>query len=518
MSAAVAASRRTLAWLLGSVAALCVVVAALAPITIGGDRALLALPTIVHGGLVLGTVTVMLAMRTGLRVDALTLFTAWELLRGCVAPVILMLVGPATSGFYYRLGTWGDARFVLLLGNLFFAVVVTVRVVIALLGQHRATSRATNKTNHTNQTNQTDRLDAPTGLTTGGMPAWPLIALGLVGLVLRFPSVSAVTGFLSGNVDALQSNDVIGASGLLLASLYLRPLLVIGLVIVIWQRHSRGLRWWPIVPVLLVAAVFALASYGLNRGTVAYAVIAIVLVFFERSTRTIRLAPTVTAIGVFGGFFVAVGSLRSSLWTSRTGLDASPLDLTSVLQSVLGYAGSPLQLSAILPTVEQSSPFGVRSFALSLLSPIPGAPDISRTQSGMALYNNIAYHSFVGKDQLLPTWFEGWLSFGILGLVAVAVVVGVLLAGSDALRLRMRTPLGLYGATIFAIWVTQAGVTGTSVIEQNALNFVLTPILLAAAGRLLRAAERTRTAPPEPNQHTQTARPNPIRTTRKAHS
>lgn len=475
----IGASRRTLIVIVAATSVVGMILAAFAPAVVGGDRAILTLPTLFQSALILLSTVTLLTLRTGLRVDALMLFIMWETLRGCVAPVILMYVGPAESGFYYRLGTWADARSVLFLGNLFFVVVVVVRVTLAMVEQSRQKSRAA-------------LLPATCDkLTPGGIPASALILLGLIGLTLRFPSGSAISGFLAGDVDALQSNDVIAASGLLLASLYLRPLLVVGLVMVIWKRHQEKRRIWPIVPVLLISAIFALASYGLNRGTVAYAAIALVLVFFERSTRTIRLSASLGGIALLGSFFVVVGSLRSSLWVGRSGLDSAPMDVPSVLRSVLSYAGSPLQLSAIVPTVEQASPFGIRSFALSLLSPLPGAPDVSRTQSGMAIYNNIAYHSYVGKDQLLPTWFEGWLSFGIVGVVIIAILTSVTFAVADGLRRNLRTPLGLYGATLLTIWIAQAGVTGTSVIEQNILNFALPPLVLAAIGQIRKAPDET---------------------------
>lgn len=473
---AVAASRRALAWLLSSVAVICIALAALAPITVGGERALLALPTMIHGGLVLATVVVMLAMRTGLRVDALTLFVAWELLRGCVAPVVLMTVGPAETGFFYRLGTWSDARDVLLVGDLFFVVVVCVRVVLAAVEQHLR--------DHRHGARTVRPLPSQARLVAGRLPSWPLIALGLIGLAIRFPTIGAVTGFLAGDVDSLQRNDQIGASGLLLASLLLRPLLVVGLVMVVWRRRRSAQRYWHFFPFLALAVVFALASYGLNRGTVAFCVLSFALLFVERSRHALRVLPVVTVVVVLGGFFVGIGALRATLWTQRTGLDAAPLDLASTARSVLGYAASPLQLAAALPTVEAASPFGLRTFALSLLSPIPGAPSVARTGSGTAVYNNVVYHSFVGKDQLLPSWFEGWISFGLLGVVAVAVVLAALLALSDALRRRCRTVLATYGTTLFALWLSQAGVTSIGVIEQNTLNFVLTPLVIAAAANL----------------------------------
>jgi hypothetical protein len=460
---AVRESTRTVHWLIRAVvivAAACSLGYALVE---GHEPGLLTLPVLLQAVLVVVALEVARALDTGLRIDALTLFTAWEAMRGCVAPVLIQFVGNGTS-FYYRLGTYADTRFVLFLAILFFAVVVATRVVAGLVRRRTPV--------------------AARPLTPSRIPPWMLIALGGIGMVIRFPTPVSVQEFLSGSIAGLQGTGAVSSSGIVLVGMLLRPLLFVGLVVLLRNRRRAGRRWlWLVVPIL-VSIVFGLASYGLNRATVAYAVIGVALVFLERARRAIRLVPTATVLGLLGTFFVGVGTLRSTLWVSRTGLAAPEVGFIPILQSVIPYFGTPMQLAASLPPVRVSDPFGLGSFLLSLLSPIPGAPSEARTGSSTALYNNVVYHSFVGKDQLLPTWFEGYLCFGVIGVVLAGIAVALLQVLSDAMRRRLSTVLGAYAGALFVLWIAQAGVTSFGVVEQNLIYFILTPLALAGAARL----------------------------------
>lgn len=508
----IVASRRVVAILLTAAVSVAVLFAMAAPVVLGGDDALFTLPVLVHGALLCVAIACTRSLRTGLRVDSFALFLAWETLRGCIAPVILMYVG-AGSRFYYRLGTPSDSRSVLFLGSVFFVVVVATRVALAAGIRRRADRPGGADGRLSARFDSAPSLPVNMPLTVGRVTAWPLITLGSVGLVLRFPTPSAIAMFFSGSIEGLQGNGQYSDGPLLLAANFLRPLLVLGLVMLIRSRRERGRRWWPLLPVTAVAALLALASYGLNRGTVAYCIIAITLVYFEKSDLRLRLRGALTTVSVLGLFFTLIGQLRSTIWRPRTGLDSTGLDLVSVLQSVLPYSATPDQLSAALPAVRQADPFGWRSFTMSLLSPIPGAPEAARTQSGTAVFNNVIYHSFIGKDQLLPSWFEGWISFGTIGLIAVGIAVGVLLAAADAMRHRAQSEIGAYASTIFALWIPQASVNAIGVVEQNVIYFVLTPLAVTTFARLW----PDRHAGFGPLRHTE-APPRPTDTLRKVPS
>jgi len=451
-----------------------------------GEARGLTVPVAVHAVLVLAALQVSRMVDQPLKVDGLTLFTAWEAARGCVAPVIIQFVGNG-SAFHYRLGTVEDSRFVLMLGSGFFATAIATRLVIGLVRRGDGAVRPV------------------ASLRPSRLPTWALVVAGSLGLLIRFPSPSAVAGFLSGSIEQLQGNDQIASNGVVLVGMLLRPLLFIGLVLLIRERRTAGRAWvWLLVP-LGVAVVFGLASYGLNRATVAYALFAMAFVFLDRSPRRLRVLPMVVAVGALGTFFVGVGTLRATLWVSRTGLDAPTIGLVPALQSVIPYFGTPMQLAAALPWVRASNPFGPGSFGLSLLSPVPGAPDVARTESSTALYNHVVYHSYIGKDQLLPTWFEGYLCFGVLGVVMAGVVAALLLAASDVLRRRSSTVLSSYGSSLLVLWCAQAGVTSFGVIEQNLIYFILLPMVLGLLG------QPRGTAPSNPSERNHREDPHALR-------
>lgn len=463
----VRSSRASVHWILRGVVALSVALALSFCTVVGGPAGSFTLAVLLEAVVVLVGVEVSRASRTGLRIDALTLFLGWEALRGCIAPVIIQWFGSGTN-FFWRPGTYSDAAFVLFLGVSFAAMVVLTRAVCGLLARERPRAGV---------------VELPVGvapLVNGPVLPSVLIVLGLIGLVLRFPDLDSLTSFLSGDVDGLKGNDVVPEGPVTFIGMVIRPLLVLGLAMVARNRRRAGRAVWWVVLLLAGAVVFALGSYGLNRAAVAFTVIALVLVFLDRSRRTMRVLPLLAAVGLLGVFFFAAGTLRSTLWLDRTGLAAPEVGIVPALQSVLVYAASPLQLAGAMPWAAETGAFGGRTFVMSMLGPVPGIPDGWREQSGVALFNHALYHSFIGRDQLVPTWFEAFLSFGFVGVIGVALVMGALLFASDRMRTRLRSFPAAYGAALVALWVSQPSAVGTYSILQNAMYFALPPLLLAA--------------------------------------
>lgn len=459
-------------------------------ITEGGDRGLFAVPVIVQSTLVLVAVPTIRLMRTGLRLDGMSMFLAWEFFRGCVTPVILQYIGSGER-FWYRLGTVEDAAFVLYLGNLFFVVVLVTRALVALIG-----ARLGQRAAHTALAVPPMRL--PVALRQGRIPIRVFIGLGLVGMLLRFPTVGSVTGFLSGRIEDLQGNTVFDEGLLAYLANVLRPLFFVGLALALVRRRREGRRWvWLLAPIG-IAIGFGLASYGLNRAVPAYVLLALAFAFIERSHRIVSFRAVSVTLGGLGAIFVLVGTLRQTLWVSRTGLGDPPLGVVPELQSLLAYGASPMQLAAALPSSRASNPFTVFAFMQQFLSPIPGLANPARFQNSSAVFNYVIYDRYSGRDQLLPAWFGSYLTFGVVGVVVTGVAVAMLLALTDILRRRLSSVIGAYGAAYLAIWVAQFGVTGVSVVEQNFVNFVLTPLVMATAAVLWRQRRRT-SSPPRPS-------------------
>lgn len=477
----VRSSRATVHWLLRGVVVIAATLSLAQACLVGGPAGPFVLPVLLQSVVVLVGIEVSRASRTGLRVDALTLFLGWESLRGCVAPVIIQWFGSG-GNFFWRPGTYADATVVLYLGLAFAATVVVTRATAGALA-----AAAGDRTRRATGAAVRSPLVTVPPLVDGPLTPAVFIALGLVGLVLRFPDVASVTSFLAGDIDGLQRNDVVPKGPITFLSEVARPLLFIGLAMLMRKRHRAGSStWWLVLPVL-GSVVFALGSYGLRRAVMAFAVIALVFVLLDRSSRRIRLVPSVAAVAVLGAFFFGAGTLRSTLWLERTGLEAPEVGIVPALQSVLVYAASPMQLSGAMPWAAETGAFTPWTFVLSLLGPVPGIPDEWRLQSGVALFNHAVYHSFVGRDQLVPTWFEGYLSFGVPGVFGVGLVFGLLMLLSDRMRTRLQSFPAAYAAATVALWVSQPSAVGTYSILQNLLCYALPPLFLVAVGSVLPA-------------------------------
>lgn len=66
-----------------------------------GDERAFTVPVVVHAVLVVLSLEVSRLLTLPVRFDGLTLFTAWEAARGCVAPVIIQYVG---NGSAFQIG------------------------------------------------------------------------------------------------------------------------------------------------------------------------------------------------------------------------------------------------------------------------------------------------------------------------------------------------------------------------------------------------------------------------------
>lgn len=476
-------TRRTVHGILLAVAVIATASSLAHAALVGGPFGAFALPALVECLVIVIGILVVATTATGLRIDTLTMFLGWETLRGCIAPAIIQWFGSG-SNFFWRPGSVDDAVVVLWLGVLFVTVVIVTRAVCGVLGNARFGARSGGVRA------PSPRPAMPVPVRTGPVPIGVLILLGLVGLILRFPTPGAVLEFLSGSVDGLVGNDVITQGPVVFIGMVLRPLLVVGLVMLLRARHRAGRSWWWALPPLAVAVVFGLGSYGLNRATIVFVSLALVLVVLERTRSTVRMLPALLGAAVIGAFFFFVGTLRSTIWLSRTGLDAPEVGLVPALQSVLVYAASPMQLAGALPWAEATGAFSGSTFVKSMLSPIPGFPDGWRTESGVALYNHAVYHSFIGKDQLIPTWFESYLSFGVIGIVVIGVVFGVLMAVADAARRRASSFPAAFAVAMVSLWVSQPSAVGTYSIVQSLLYFAVPALVVVGIAKLRRPLVR----------------------------
>jgi hypothetical protein len=431
----------------------------------GGPGAVLALPVVIECILIMVGVELSVRTRSSVPFDGIILVTLVELLRGAIVPVFLQFFGQ-DDPIYRQLGSYDDGVLVLLIANLFYFTFLLASAAWSV--RHLPnTIRSTVERVHQSH------------VSAG---AWLLIVVGSVGLVLRFPTVLSIATFLAGDYEALQTSSAGGAEGFV-ASI-LRPLLPLGIALLIADRKRKERNL--VIPTLFLLAsmFFALGSYGLNRSTIIFPVIAFAAAYAGVIGFHLRLRASITlGFALVIGFF-AIGSLRGSLYADRLGQTGEAKGtVAELVQTVLIYGQSPLQSAPTLAARINNSPWGLTSLLQSLLSPIPGVSDALRAGSGTTIYNKLLYQNSVSKDQILPSWLEAFLSVGVAGPIMLGVAAASALWWLDRRRARASNLLGSYGPALAVVWLAQLSVNSVSGVGQGLIYFAAAPIALGLAAK-----------------------------------
>lgn len=436
-------------------AAACSLVAAV----VGYQPAFVA-PVVVQAILIVAAVVVAKVKMSRLALNGLILLTAFEWLRGCLVPLLVQLVGQIAP-VYRQLGTTTDSVTILFLGNLFFAMVVAT---CAILPSERDT---------TAPLEQQSELRAAYADSARSI-RWLLVVVGFIGLVLRFPNIEALQGFLAGDYEYLQSGD--GVPGFV--SAVTRPLLPLGLALfALKSQRSSPFRIVLTLVAVAITAFLALGSFGLNRSAILFPAAAFLLAMMRVSTRKVPAAPVIVGGGLLGVAFFYLGSVRQTLYADRIGLTADTGSLVnSLVQVILNYGQSPLQSA---PALAADQAFTVQSLFYSVVNPLPGLPDAWRSANGVSIYNSLLYQNAVTKDQILPSWLEAYLSIGVLGIVVLGVLTALLLRLTDRARVNSKSVLGGYAAALATIWIVQLSINSLSALGQGMVYFVVVPGVIA---------------------------------------
>lgn len=453
-----------------AIAAICLLASCVATVA-DNAAALLSVPVAIHCILVF--VGTGLATKSRVAFGGIFLLTALELIRGCIVPVLVQFTGQ-TSPIYRELGGFSDAILVLFIGNAFYATVLCITWITTLSQGPGFWTEESRR--------------APVSIRTGTV----LIALGALGLFMRFPSVDSIQGFLSGRYEDLQT--ALGGGLVGFASAVLRPLLPLGIAFVLVARRRIDITQLVLFGLLGVTGYFALGSFGLNRATILFPILALFVALASEHIRVHASIVWTAAVGSVVGFFV-LGNVRNVLYAERMGQTAEPTSpLVSAVQTLLIYGQSPLQSAPALAAAKVRSEWSIGSLVNSLLSPIPGVSDEIRASTGTAIYNRVLYHNATTRDQILPSWLEGFLSLGIGGTIALGLIVALAMRVLDRARLHSRSLLGAYASAIATIWLAQVSINSVSGAVQGIIYFAVFPALLALLP-LFRSGSRISTAP-----------------------
>lgn len=316
------------------------------------------------------------------------------------------------------------------------------------------------------------------------VPSGWLVVLGIMGLLLRFPSLGSLSTFLSGEYGSVSER----ATGLLgFASSVLRPMLAVGLFCMYVDAKAKGAtlkKYW--AALLSPLAFLAVASFALNRAAIVLP-LAAMLIAYHVGVQPIPLKRWLAAGFGMVAAFISLGIFRTQLFNSRGGrydiaTETSALD--SLVQAVQLYAQSPFLTGVLFePRTETSDGFGITSLVASAVGPVPALGETFRDVSGTAVYNQLIYGRSTVRDQIIPVWAELERSTGLLWMCAFAFVIGALMKRWGSLARPGTSPFQHYAVALGALWLSQVTITSIQALSQVSIYFLLP---LAALSYLLR--------------------------------
>ena len=287
-----------------------------------------------------------------------------------------------------------------------------------------------------------------------------LLVFGAVGAVSRVLMQGGfATYFSGGGVLLADANPLlIGLAG------FAPPLMTAG-ALLLWQRlevHGRSTRLTRACVILL--ALLPMTTYSYNRGAVVYTALCLVAVLASlRASRPIRVAFGVTVVAVAALLF---GFFRASVINGVEYSDG--FDVFAVIQT---YGNAP-QFGAFAVESSQSRFPGGTPIA-SALAPLPLLGTDYRAVSGTRLYNTFIYPQGQASDQILRFDVEVLLSWGLPGLIAMAMVIGLCVGKLEQLFQESRTVYRRYYAAFAGFVLTATMWLSVQVVSQLIIYFVI---------------------------------------------
>lgn len=331
------------------------------------------------------------------------------------------------------------------------------------------------------------RLLPPPGATSATAAA--LLAIGAIGLALKFPSIGALRDYFTGQGDVFA---VAGSSTLAeAASSFLRPFLSYGLIVV-WAarivRRPPGQRLSPAELGLAVLAVAAAATYGYNRASVVVPIFALITAYSccARRLPLARITAVLVLLAVLGFQF---GQYRADYTGTQGGrISATDAGLTgpkdTVADTVQVYANGPQFWAAVLQDVDRSGVRGGATLLGSALLPVPVLGKPFRADSGPAAYNELLYGRSDVADQILAFGAEFYWNFGLLGLAAGYVLLGLAIRRCDDRVRGAIDPLAAYSWSFCGAWAALLVINSISVLAQIAVYFFWPVVAMTVITRL----------------------------------
>jgi hypothetical protein len=310
--------------------------------------------------------------------------------------------------------------------------------------------------------------------------AWTFVAIGLLGVVLRFHSIGAVVAYFSGRGDIFDSSAASLADA---AGTFLRPFASYGLI-ALWcvrlvrRRQGERLSVWADVA-LIVGALAVFATYNYNRAAIVIPIIALLATY---SLHVRQLRASVVAVATLIGAVLAFqfgsyrtdysGTLGGTVTREQANLGsegASPADEVQL------YGNGPQFWAVTIADTDHRSFLLGKSIVGSIMLPVPILGKPFRSSSGTVEYNALVYGRAGVADQILAVGAELYWNFGMAGVVGGYLLLGWVVRRLDERSKKSSDALATYTYCYIGVWVAMSVINSLSVLAQI-LAYFLWPV------------------------------------------
>jgi len=311
------------------------------------------------------------------------------------------------------------------------------------------------------------------------------LLLGIVGFFLAFGGIGSFVDYFENpgeSVDRFMSaSHTLGG----VASLFLRPFLGFGLVM-LWcgwlDRSSKrkSPRWTALITLLaMLGVILSYGTFTYNRGAFVVPLVAMFAVLLTRGKRVSFGVLTVAGVVLVAVLLLAplLAVYRNSNLTAEDLLNnpaaseffAEKIDLLDTIQM---YGAGPQYVGFLL----EASGWGKRSYLgttlfPSLVAPIPVLGRTLRESSGPVIYNKMIYGTPDIFDQIIPFSGEMFLNFHIVGVVAGFCFLGMVAFKLQQAFERASSALEIYIWQYAAVWILFLIIGSISVVSQITFYF-----------------------------------------------
>ena len=313
--------------------------------------------------------------------------------------------------------------------------------------------------------------------------------MGIAGLFLAFGGIGSILNYFRDpgeyvDLFAQASHTLRGV-----ASLFLRPFLGFGLVM-LWcswiDRKSlrRSPRWLAAITLLtMLGVIFSYSTFSYNRGAFVVPLVAMFAVLLTRgkqvSFAVLALACTVFAAVLFMAPFLAIyrnadatGNMTAQDVFDNPELTGLLADKIDALDAIQMYGSAPQYLGFLLETSRWGTrPFLGSTLFPSLVEPLPLLGRVFHKSSGPAIYNEMIYGTPEISDQILPFSGELFLNFNAAGVIVGFCCLAAVTRWLQRSFERASTSLEVYIWQYAAVWVLFLVIGSISVVSQIQFYF-----------------------------------------------